>query len=160
MEDAVVHPKPAWRDRANFIIMGKFDSGGSPSGPSMEQLWARQVDNFQFAICCIPFFLYDLALDDIVTTEMLGEDQYVIDSVVQRSGRFVFRVWLSESTDAEELSSLLTQVGCLIERPSDVSRLLAIDAATEEMAQRVADILQEREDSGQIHYETGQINRA
>lgn len=160
MKDAVVHSKPVWRDRANFIIMGKIDSGGSPSGPSIEQLWAPQVDNFQFAICCIPFFLYDLALDDIVTTGMSGEEQYVIDSVVQRSGRFVFRVWLSESTDAEELSSLLTQAGCLIEMPSEVSRLLAIDAATEEMAQRVADILQEREDSGQIHYETGQINKS
>lgn len=160
MEDVTVHPKPVWRDRANFIIMGRIDSGGPVSGPSTEQLWARQVDDFQFEICCIPFFLYNLALGDIVATGTLGEDQYLIDSVMKESGRFVFRVWLGESTDPDELSNLLAQAGCLLERQTDTSRLLAIDAATEEIAQRVADILQNRENSGQIHYETGRINKS
>lgn len=158
MRDIIVHPNPAWGDSANFIIRGRIDTGDSGSGPSIEQLWARQIDEFQFVVCCIPFFVYNLALGDVVTTGTFGEDKYVIDSVVEKSGRFVFRAWLSQLSDVDELSGLLTNEGCLVERPSDSSRLLALDAATEQMAQRIADILQELEDSDRIHYETGSVD--
>jgi hypothetical protein len=32
-------------------------------------LWARQVGDRRFEICCIPFFLYDVALGDVVETD-------------------------------------------------------------------------------------------
>jgi hypothetical protein len=34
-----------------------------------EQLWARQVGDRRFEICCIPFFVYDMALGDVVETD-------------------------------------------------------------------------------------------
>ena len=73
MAEIIVHPNPAWRDRANFIIRGRINSADSGSGPSIEQLWACQIDEFQFEICCIPFFLYNLTLGDVVTTGTFGE---------------------------------------------------------------------------------------
>ena len=55
-----IHLEPAWRARANFIIAAEI--GGTALRPEREQLWARQTDEFCFELCCIPFFVYDLAL--------------------------------------------------------------------------------------------------
>jgi len=54
-----IHLEPAWRARANFIIAAEI--GGTALRPEREQLWARQTDEFCFELCCIPFFVYDLA---------------------------------------------------------------------------------------------------
>lgn len=150
----VVHTNPVWRDRSDFIIAGRIDSDNTQL--SMEQLWARQLDDFTFEICCIPFFLYDLALGDVVRTSSSGDDKYVVDSVVRKSGRFVFRVWFSSVTDTSELESYLTQLGALCERRSPSSQLLAIDAGNDKVAHAVANALQKREEQGELTYETGQ----
>jgi hypothetical protein len=41
---------------------------GRPGGTKVttEQLWARQVGDRHFELCCIPYFVYDLALGDVV----------------------------------------------------------------------------------------------
>lgn len=44
-------------------------------------------------MCCIPFFVYDVALGDVVATSPEGDGKYIVEKVVQPSGRFVFRVW-------------------------------------------------------------------
>ena len=41
-----------------------------------------------FEVCCIPFFLYDVSLGDVVATN----PDYVLDRVVRASGRYTFRV--------------------------------------------------------------------
>jgi hypothetical protein len=48
-------------------------------------------------LCCIPFFLYDIALGDVVRTSAQGDRRYVLESVVSPSGRHVFGVWFGES---------------------------------------------------------------
>jgi hypothetical protein len=149
----VTHEDPIWRDRANFIIQGIVEQEGPQT--MREQLWARQVEDLRFEICCIPFFLYNIALGDQVITGDFGNKKYVIESRVQRSGRYVFRVWLKSLTTKEELRNALSDMGCLLEDRGPSSRLLAVDAADRELSQRVADFLQEQEDSGEINYETG-----
>ena len=48
-------------------------------------------------MCCIPFFVFDLALGDVVATSPREGRKYVVDKVVEPSGRYVFRVWFGES---------------------------------------------------------------
>lgn len=142
-----VHQDPVWRDHSNFIIAAPISDGGDIK---TEQLWARKDDEGRFEICCIPFFVYDLALGDVVET---GAD-YLVRRVVRPSGRYVFRVWFGESFHPrEEIADELKALGSLVEWSS--RNLLAVDAADEEHAQLVADFLMEREKAGHLVYETG-----
>jgi hypothetical protein len=140
-----VHDAPAWRDRSNFVIGAPLaDEGRS------EQLWARQTGHRQFELCCIPFFLYDVALGDVVETD----DNYDFLRVIEPSGRFVFRVWFGEGfRPRHDVASELTELGALVEWSS--ANLLAIDAEDEAHARTLAGYLEEQERAGRFVYETG-----
>ena len=146
----VRHDAPAWRDRSDFIIAAPIRSETA----EREQLWAKQVGQDTFEICCIPFFIYDIALGDVVQTAAVGSRRYMVQRVVRPSGRFVFRVWFGESFQPrDEIARELEALGALLEWSS--SNLVAIDAATEELASLVAAWLLEREQQGHLMYETG-----
>jgi hypothetical protein len=147
------HQEPAWRDRANFIVAA--DISDSPERKKWEQLWARQIAENRFEICCIPFFAYDLALgDEVETTE-----DYVIQKLVRPSGHYTFRAWFGNSPDADcrdKVVTSLLNLGCELEWSSQ--NLLAIDAATQDVAQAAADQLSAFEQDHQIEYETGRTS--
>lgn len=151
-QEFVVHSEPVWRERSNFIINAELAEEDLPN--RFEQLWARQVGDDRFEICCIPFFLFDVALGDVVATSPKEDRKYVLDHVVERSGRYVFRVWFGESFHPrDEIAEELGRLGALVEWSS--VNLLAVDATDEPHAQKIADFLQERQDRGQLLYETG-----
>lgn len=139
-----VHEAPVWRDRANFVIGAQLPEEGRA-----EQLFARQLSDRRFEICCIPFFVYDLALGDVVETD----ESYNVTSVVQPSGRFVFRVWFGESFHPRHpVADELSAHGALLEWSSD--NLLAVDAADEVAAQEIADYLAAEERAERLAFET------
>jgi Domain of unknown function (DUF4265) len=142
----VVHSDPVWRERADFIIGAPLHEEGRA-----EQLWARRLDEpLLFEICCIPFFLYDVALGDVVQTDASSE----LARVVEPSGRFVFRAWFGDPFHPrQEIADQLDDIGALLEWSS--TNLLAVDAADAHEAQVVADFLSDQEDRGHLKYETG-----
>ncbi len=84
----VVHDTPAWRDRADFIIAAQLREADQPK--RWEQLWAGQLGDAEFEVCCIPFFVYDLALGDVVATEPADEQEYVVGVLSVRRGASFF----------------------------------------------------------------------
>ena len=139
------HPHAVWRDRANFIVAASLPEEGRT-----EQLWARQLDAQRFEVCCIPFFLYDVALGDVVETDAA----LLLKRVTRASGRYVFRVWFGEGPgEGEEIAKALIDQGCLIEWSSP--NLLAVDTVDADHASKVAGYLQQRETEGGLLYETG-----
>ena len=139
------HERPAWRDRANFVIGANLEENGRT-----EQLWARQVGDLQFEICCIPFFVYDLALGDVVETDV----SYTFVRVVTGGGRAVFRVWFGGSVySKEEIEKGVRQLGGLVEWSSE--NLMAVDATEGETAARVFDYLQVHDGQGHLQVEIG-----
>jgi hypothetical protein len=151
-EEFVVHQEPVWRARSDFVITAELPEKDRPK--RFEQLFARQVGNDRFEICCIPFFLYDIALEDVVTTAPRDDRKYVVTGVSEPSGRYVFRVWFGRPFQPrDEVVDELTTLGALLEWSSD--NLLAIDAVGPEEAQAFADFLAARERAGQLVYETG-----
>ncbi|WP_284550421.1 DUF4265 domain-containing protein [Aestuariimicrobium sp. T2.26MG-19.2B] len=143
------HENPVWRERANFIINAPLREVDR-----FEQLWCRQLDEDQFEVCCIPFFVYNLALGDIVRTAPSGGMTYMISQVLNPSGRFVFRVWFGESFHPkEQIVKGLDSLGTLLEWSSP--NLLAVDAHDSARAQVVAKYLAKQEDAGRLMYETG-----
>ena len=140
-----VHEAPVWRDQADFVIGAPLPEEGRA-----EQLWARQVGDQRFEICCIPFFLYDVALGDVVETN----SGYDVGRVVQSSGRYVFRVWFGSSAHPrQEIADRLAERGALLEWSS--AHLLAVDAADEAHAQEIADYLAEQQGAHRLTFETG-----
>lgn len=151
-KEFVVHQDPVWRERSNFIINADLPEKDQPR--RFEQLFAKQVGEDRFEICCIPFFVYDIALGDVVVTSPRGDRKYVVEKVAEPSGRFVFRVWFGDSFQPrDEIAGELRGLGSLIEWSS--RNLLAVDAVDHEHAQLVADFLAEREKAGHLVYETG-----
>ena len=147
----LTHREPVWRDRSNFIIMAALPETGR-----FEQLWARQESADLFEVCCIPFFEHNLALGDVVRTGAEGEKAYVMKDVVRPSGRWTFRVWLGESPeDRLGVEAEMFALGTLTEWFSP--NLLAVDAETETLAQRLADALADGERRGRWVYETGRL---
>ena len=145
-----VHDEPAWRERANFIVHAAL-----PEQRRYEQLWCRQVSDDTFEVCCIPFFLYDVALGDLVQTAPQAEREYVVAGVLRRSGRYVFRVYFAGPMLGHRESAVdqLTTMGSLLEWSSP--SLLAVDARDATHAQEIATYLTERESQGHLVYETG-----
>lgn len=89
-----------------------------------------------------------------MATGLQGEHRYVVEGVVESSGRYVFRAWFGESFHPRaEIAAELEGLGALLEWSS--VNLLAIDAADAEHAQRVADFLAGRQEAGHLLYETG-----
>lgn len=144
-----VHRDPIWRERANFIIATSIDSGDTDIGT--EKLWARQIDDRHFELCCIPFFAYDLALGDIVEVD----GNYVVQRVTVSSGRYVFRVHFKREKFAarDEVVLGLTDRGGLVEWSSP--SLVAVDSRDYATAQDIADYLLDLESRGMVAYETG-----
>jgi len=152
--EVVVHDQPAWRDRADFVLFAAIDGEGTPK--KWEQIWARSRGEHSYEICCIPFFVYDLALGDVVVVGPRDDKHFVISDVVEKSGRYVFRAWFGENHDRraqEELIEFVSAQGLLVERRS--AHLVAIDAASHAQAQMLGDFLEEREKAGRLSYETG-----
>ena len=141
-------------DPANFVINAELPE----EGPHLfEELWARQLGEDKFELCCIPFFLYDIALGDIVQTVAKGDRKYVADRVITRSGHCSFRVWFGRSVHSrDDIASQLIKMGALVEWSSP--NLLAADAPDVHHAKAFADFLAERERRGELMYETGRTS--
>jgi Domain of unknown function (DUF4265) len=154
--DTAVHLYPVWRDRADFIIHGALKG---LEHRHWEQLWARQVTDDQFEICCIPFFVYDLGLGDIVQTHPLAEKLYVVDRVLIDAGRCVFRIWFGDIEGQgarhevmDEVENKLVEMSC--EREWYAHDLLGI-AITTDRAELVTNFLSEKEQRNGISFEIG-----
>ena len=135
-----VHREPVWRDRADYIVVAELPEEGRG-----EQLWARQVAEHQFEMCCIPFFLYGVALGDLFDTD--ANDRF--QAVIKRSGRHVWRVWFGDTgTVPHAIADQLSNLGALLEWSS--KDLLAVDAPNAERARVIDDFLVARHEAGEL----------
>ena len=119
------HEAPVWKEKANFLIFADLLAAGMAG--RWEQLWARQLGEAEFELCCIPYFTYGLALGDAVRTQPSGGRRYVVTEVHARSGRRVLRLWLKKAhaRGREHVLRHLESHSPLHEWSSD--NLLAID---------------------------------
>ena len=109
-----VHDNPVWRERANFIIHAELPETDDPK--RFEQLWARHLGDERYEVCCIPFFVYDLALGDVVATSPSSGQKYLVQRVALPSRRYVFRIWFGQSFQPrDEIASELQALGSLVE---------------------------------------------
>jgi hypothetical protein len=155
-EEWVLHSNPAWREKANFIVNAHIPE--NETNRKYEQLWARQLAPHLFEICCIPFFIYDLALGDFVRTDA----NYMLHSVEERSGRYTFRAWFGPAANLDDvalqvlLDLITTEIRQLNGSVEQWSRnLIAISVANDEIAKIMAAFLCRKQQEGVLIYERG-----
>lgn len=143
------HDAPVWRNRADFIV-----NAALPEPGRFEQLWTRRINYSQFEICCIPFFLYDVALGDTVETAPQGTRDFVLSQVLKASGRHVFRAFFErpQYRYRDGVVKALSSLGAQVEWSSP--SLVAVDVESAE-AQAAADLLNSLEKENRLVYETG-----
>jgi hypothetical protein len=91
---ALLHPHPAWGDRADRTVptLVLRPLAGSPA--LEEELPVRRVDAETDEICCVPFLQMRLALGDVVRIDSRG----YVGEVVRASGRVSFAVRCTDPT--------------------------------------------------------------
>lgn len=154
-KDIVSHDFPVWREKANFIIAFPLEDEDVPPGIRWEQIWARQIEEDLFEVCCVPFFVYDLALGDLVQTSPKNERKYAIDKIVKSNEHLTYRVWFLDLNQWDFVVERIGELKCAVEKRWDKSKLIGIDAPTSEMAVRLETYLSELEANQIINYETG-----
>lgn len=145
-----VHAAPIWRDKVDYIFMAAIpDSAGSEV--VREQLWGRRTGPWTFEVCCIPFFIYGVALGDVVETD---EASY-FQRVVEPSGHAAYRAWFGSVAVAVqgEVIAEVERLGGSIERSS--ANLVAIDAPTQSEAGPIVEALTEFHERGMVVFEIG-----
>jgi hypothetical protein len=107
-------------------------------------------------ICAVPFWVYDLNLGDEVALIESAEGAPVVAGVVVDGGNYTFRVRFDDAADDDvrwrELMVGLEPFGCWVDVRS--RGFLAVSAPPTQ-AQAVADYLDEREQRGDLLFETG-----
>lgn len=140
-EHVAVHSDPIWRDRANFVFAAH--QGTKDGKNEWEQLWGQQVTPQRCVVCCIPFFVHDVALGDEVEIDA----NFVLLRVVRPSDQVTFRVWF-DGQDATTRQNLVSEIEAIKPQMEWSSENLLALSVPETEAQHLADHLQLRENEG------------
>lgn len=156
--DYKIHHHPVWRDRADAIVNAIIEH--DKPGDMQESLWARKLTDDRYEICCVPFFIYDLALGDEVETTLDEAGKLVLRTVVGRSGNQTFWLWFNEPDGREvwdRAYSSAAQAGCPVEGYN--AGLIAFSAASAGQAALVSEALKEEIDRGLVECVSGSTRR-
>lgn len=149
MSDIKIHLHPIWRNIANYRLVMKIDDS-----EHLEELWAKQRSDELFQVCCIPFFVYDVNLGDIIKI-VPSQGKNLVLGVSEPSGHHTFRVVLTSMAPIvkDKVLQAVEEFGCQSEWFDE--RLMSIDAPNDETANSLARWLETNHARGGFDYETG-----
>ncbi len=149
----VTHDFPVWREKSNFIIAVHITELDITDLVEWEQIWARQISERLFEICCIPFFAYQLALGDQVETKSANGRKYVINRIVSASGHTTYRIWFLDIGEWDFVVHEIRRMGGLVEFRWTKSTLIAADAPSREVKEKLEIFLRKLETAQKIKCE-------
>ena len=131
--DYKIHHHPAWREKADAIIHARVEHEGQRE--IRESLWVKHLADNHYEICCIPFFVYDLALADEVATRLDDAGSLLFERVLKPSGHETFWIFFNEPDSQDvrmRVYEKITGLGCIVEGYNKA--LLAFNAESESQA--------------------------
>jgi hypothetical protein len=126
------------------------DEDGYPPA-SAETLWATKAGDELFKIDNIPFFVFGIAVDDIVSAAP-EEGVFRFKEVAHPSGHSTIRVVVYDPSDVPAVRALFKQLGCSTEL-SHLPRLLAVDVPPSVSLDTLKEVLDSGRAQGRWGYE-------
>ncbi|MFS8639241.1 MAG: DUF4265 domain-containing protein [Symbiobacteriaceae bacterium] len=152
-ERYMIHPFPVRQERGDTVIHALVEE--SPEEIIWEELWARSLGSDAIEICCIPLFVRNVFLGDIVTAAPDAGKGWILKEVIRRSGDYGFRLLFPDEPAEEVMRTLhhtLRHLGCVLEWRT--ARFWGVSCGPESVL-AVADVLSDWEQRGILAYETG-----
>lgn len=126
------------------------DEDGYPPATS-EGIWTLPLENGNFVIDSIPFYVLGISPDDEVAAEASGEE-LVFKGLIRPSGNSTFRLLLSEPDTSEVVRLRLRSLGCDSEFNQFIG-LLAVEIPATVDIHPFLDFIVEARDDGELDYE-------
>jgi hypothetical protein len=126
------------------------DEDGYPPASS-EGIWALPLENGNFLIDSIPFYVLGISPDDEVAAETSGEE-LVFKNLIRPSGNSTFRLLLTEPDTSEVVRSQLRLLGCESEFNQFVG-LVAVEIPASVDIHPFLDFIVEARDEGNLDFE-------
>jgi hypothetical protein len=142
--------EPGTEQYVKILFELEQDKDGYPPA-SAETLWAIKSGEGLFKIDNIPFFVFGIAVDDIVSATP-EEGVFRFKEVVHPSGHSTVRVVVYEPSDVPTVRALFKQLGCSTEL-SHLPRLLAVDVPPAVSLDKLKEVLNSGRDQGRWGYE-------
>ncbi|MEU9603213.1 DUF4265 domain-containing protein [Streptomyces sp. NPDC048057] len=152
----ISHEEPVWRGEGNQLAMVDLRAFGLER--MLEQLWLREAsESGSYAVCCIPFYAYGLALGDVVRLNASGG----VERLVRKSGRRVLRVLFAEDRPSADSRSALREAvdACGLLSEWNGERQVAIDVLDASIIQPVYDSVQEEIRNGTAFWEWSDVTQ-
>lgn len=144
MDNIAWHYNPV--HASDFFIRADLSDYGMPG--RFEQIWVKTINDRVFQVCCVPFFVYGIALGDLVETD----DEFTFQRIASKSGHKTLRIAVAKKTDDAHLHTVchewVVQSGLLHEWYSD--GYLAVDLPPDVHDVENMQVLDELEQSGSI----------
>jgi hypothetical protein len=128
------------------------DEDGYPPD-AWESLWANETEPGLYSIDNIPIFVKGIGVGDIVAAEQ-EEGELRFKRLVRPSGNSVFRLYLSDVSDAQAARESFRKLGCESEQ-SHIPKLVAVEIPATISIGPVAALLDEGAQSDRWEYEEG-----
>jgi hypothetical protein len=128
------------------------DEDGYPPD-NWESLWAKEVEPGLYSIDNIPIFVKGISNGDIVAAEQ-EDGELRFKRLVRPSPNSVFRLYLSDVSDAQAARESFRKLGCESEQ-SHIPKLVAVEIPGSVSIAQVAALLDEGAESGRWEYEEG-----
>ncbi len=146
------HSRPSDEREADSLIYALADEYSL----DVEQLWAKRVSEGVYQVCSVPFFCYNIHLDDLVQVAIHHENLKCVSNLVERSEQYTLRILLN-SIPLEEGAQILDPIRDEIDGVWEAkdSGLIAVSVRGIENATNAYQLLQNLEDEGLLSFETG-----
>ena len=90
------------------------DKDGYPKTRDWEGLWCEPLD-CGFKVKNVPFYLRNVAPEDVILAQRTGEGYLRYESVIQRGKCSVYRLLIYKQQDVKETVSRLQRMGALVD---------------------------------------------
>ena len=129
----------------------RFPFKNSAGVSETETLWMIKRET-GYEIDNIPFYVQEVALGDVVAAHPDEGGALWFSELVRPGGHSTLHLWFAQEKDVEPVRAALRQLGCPSE-VSDLPRLVAVDVPPEVPYEKVKELLEQGEGSGQFEYQ-------
>jgi len=128
------------------------DENGYPPD-KWETLWTNEIAPGLYSVDNIPFYVYGISSEDVVSAEE-DDEQLVFKKLVRPSSNTVFRLYVSDVAEMQTIRDEFWTLGCESEL-SNLPKLLAVEVPGNVNFGPVAAILEKGEGTGRWEYDEG-----